>query len=257
MNTRLKFLIDRSLAMPLAWTANLAARAAAPIARRDHSIEPESIRTICVAKLLGMGSIIQATPLLHDLRKTFPNARIIFVTTAANRGLVERLAVIDEAVYVDDSAAPALMATTLRACLELVAHKINLYFDLEVYSAGSSIVSILSGARNRIGFYRVSARFKNGLFTHLVVFNPRAPISAIYRQLLLAVGGGPLGEPVYGPILAARRGQDEARGDARAARDEPRAALRDHQSERVGPLARAPLAGGAVRRAHRGAHRPG
>src|SRR5262245_30635676 len=134
MNTRLKFLIDRSIAVPVAYAANLAARAAAPIARRDHNIVPETVRTIAVSKLLGMGSIIQATPLLHDLRKTFPNARIVFVTTRANRGLVERLDVIDEAIYIDDSKPAPLVASAIKACIDLLGERVDLYFDLEVYS---------------------------------------------------------------------------------------------------------------------------
>lgn len=208
MKTSTKFLIDRAVAMPLAWAANVAARAAAPIARRDHSVRPEEIKTIAVAKLLGMGSIIQATPLLHDLRRTFPKAKIVFLTTKANRGLMERLDLVDDAVYVDDAGPDVLAATTAKAITELLARKIDLYFDLEVYSAGASILSVASGARNRVGFYRGSARFKKGIYTHLTVFNPRAPIASIYRQLHLCVGGHADGEPVYGPIRVST--EDEA-----------------------------------------------
>ena len=206
MRTSAKFFIDRVFAMPLAWTANLATRAAAPIARRDHRIDADAIRTIAVAKLLGMGSIIQATPLLHDLHRTFPHAKIVFITTRANRELIERLEVIDDAVYVDDRSPRSLARTTSEAILELLRRRIDLYFDLEVYSAGASILSVASGARNRCGFYRSSARFKKGLFTHLTVFNPRVPIAAIYRQLHVAVGGKKIGEPAFGPIVV--RGED-------------------------------------------------
>lgn len=200
MKTSLKFLIDRTVALPVAWGANLAARAVGKIAKRDHEIDPEHIRTIAVAKLLGMGSIIQATPLLHDLRKRFPAARIIFVTTKANAGLMERLDVVDESVFVDDSTPAKLAASTAAAVATLLTRKVDLYFDLEVYSAGASVLSVACGARNRAGFYRYSARFKKGIFTHLTVFNPRAPISAIYRQLHVAVGGTKIGEPKFGPI---------------------------------------------------------
>lgn len=200
MKTSSKFLVDRVLAMPIAWAANLAARTVAPIARRDHHVDPADVRTIVVAKLLGMGSIIQATPLLHDLRVAFPHATIVFLTTRANRELVERLENVDEAVYVDDAKPSALFASTASAVAHLLKRPIDLYFDLEVYSAGASVLSIASGARNRIGFYRNSARFKRGLFTHLAVFNPRVPISALYRQLALATGHGRQGEPVYGPL---------------------------------------------------------
>jgi len=200
MKTATKFLIDRGVAVPIAWAANLAARAVAPIVRHDHVVDPSTTKTIAVAKLLGMGSIIQATPLLHDLRRTYPDAKIVFVTTRANKELIERLEVIDDAVYVDDRAPTDLVTTTALAVTELLKRKIDLYIDLEVYSAGASILSVLSGARNRCGFYRYSARFKKGLFTHLTVFNPRAPISGIYRQLHVAVGGRKRGAPVFGPI---------------------------------------------------------
>lgn len=201
MKTSTKFLVDRAVAMPLAWAANLGARAVGKVARRDHAVDPEHVRTIVVAKLLGMGSIIQATPLLHDLRRHFPSAKILFVTTRANRGLVERLDVIDEGIYIDDAGLDGLIGSTAQAMAGLLGRKIDLYFDLEVYSAGASVLSLASGARNRVGFYRYSARFKKGIFTHLTVFNPRAPISAIYRQLHVAVGGAPSGEPTFGPIV--------------------------------------------------------
>lgn len=208
MKTDTKFLIDRTIALPLAWAANLAARAAAPFARRDHTIDPEHIHTIVVAKLLGMGSIIQATPLLHDLRRSFPNARIAFLTTKSNRGLIDRLDLVDEGIYVDDSDPTVLAATTAKAVAQLLARKVDLYFDLEIYSAGASVLSVVSGARNRVGFYRGSARFKKGIYTHLTVFNPRAPIAAIYRQLHLSTGAKKGGPARYGPILVRSADQD-------------------------------------------------
>jgi ADP-heptose:LPS heptosyltransferase len=200
MKTPTKILIDRAIATPLAWGANLGARVLGHILLRDHSIDPAQVHTIAVAKLLGMGSIVQATPMLRDLRRSFPVARIIFVTSKANRGLVDRLTLVDEAIYIDDSNPTALAASTAKATLELLQRKIDLYFDLEVYSAGASILSIASGAKNRAGFYRHSARFKKGLFTHLSFFNPRIHISAIYRQLAAAAGATPDGDVEYGPI---------------------------------------------------------
>lgn len=209
MKTRSKLLIDRTLAVPFAWAANLTARAVAPIARRDHTISARTIRTIAVQKLLGMGSIVQATPMLNDLRRAFPEARILFVTSRANKQLVERLPMVDEAVVIDDSNPAGLAVSTALAVATLLRRGLDLYVDLEVYSAGASVLSVISGARNRAGFYRRSARFKRGLFTHLTVFNPRMPISSIYRQLNLALGGTKEGEPQFGPIRISA--DDEAR----------------------------------------------
>lgn len=201
MKTDTKFLIDRTVAVPLAWATNIAARAVGAVTKRDHRIDPASVKTIAIAKLLGMGSIIQATPLLHDLRRSFPAAKIVFLTTKSNRALIERLELIDEAIYVDDVDPTTLATTTAAAIARLLAYRLDLYFDLEIYSAGASVLSIASGARNRIGFYRGSARFKKGIYTHLTVFNPRAPIAAIYRQLHLCAGGAQGGAPQYGPLI--------------------------------------------------------
>jgi ADP-heptose:LPS heptosyltransferase len=200
MITKTKFLIDRALAVPLAWVANVAARSLALVVRRDHDIDPPAVRAIVVAKLLGMGSIVQATPLLRDLRRTFRKARLTFLTTQANRELIERLDLVDEVLFVDDATTRTLFVSTARTIVELLKRKIDLYIDLEVYSASASILSLVSGARNRLGFYRHSARFKKGIFTHLTVFNPRAPICDIYRQLHVAAGGVKQGEPIFGPL---------------------------------------------------------
>jgi ADP-heptose:LPS heptosyltransferase len=200
VKTDTKFLIDRTIAVPMAWATNLAARCVGAVARRDHGMDPDRVRHIAIAKLLGMGSIIQATPLLHDLRQSFPNAKLVFLTTRSNRGLIERLALVDEAIYIDDTNPRTLAVTTASAVARLLAYRLDLYFDLEIYSAGASVVSVASGARNRIGFYRGSARFKKGIYTHLTMFNPRAPIAAIYRQLHLCAGGEQGGPPQYGPL---------------------------------------------------------
>lgn len=197
MDTRAKLLFDRAVAVPLAWGVNLGARFLGAVLDRDHSVVPSEVQTIVVSKLVGMGSIIQCTSLLNTLRQLFPRAKIVFVTTRANRALIERLPSVDDAIYVDDKSFSRLATSTAEMVAALMKRKIDLYFDLEVYSAGASIVAAASLARNRYGFYRRSARWKRGIYTHLVYFNARMPIASIYVQLARAIGKevepGPLG----------------------------------------------------------------
>lgn len=188
MDTAAKIFVDRAVALPLAWGVNLGARFLGAVLRRDHSVVADDIQSIVVSKLVGMGSIVQATSLLNTLRQLFPKARIVFVTTRANRALMERLPSVDEAIYVDDKNLARLATSTLEMVTTLMGRKVDLYFDLEVYSAGASIVAAASLARNRYGFYRRSARWKRGLYTHLVYFNARMPIASIYVQLARAIG---------------------------------------------------------------------
>ena len=188
MNSRRKVALDRVVATPSAWALNLAARSIAGVAGRSHSSDPDDVRHIVVAKLLGLGSILQATPLLRALEQRYPKARIHFLTTRANRGIVERLASVDQGIYLDDRNPATLARDAVRALGGLAREGIDLYFDLEVYSAASSCLSVLSLARNRFGLYRHSARFKRGLFTHLLFFNVTLPISEIYLQMIRMTG---------------------------------------------------------------------
>ncbi len=188
MGTQNKVLLDRIVGTPSAWGLNLAARSLGRVLRRSHEIDPASVRTIVVTKLLGLGSIIQATPLLLGLRRAFPQARLHFLTTRANRLLIERLSSVDGALYLDDRAPLRFARDTAEALVSFAREGIDLYFDLEVYSAASSCLSVLSLAKNRFGLYRHSAGFKRGLFTHLLYFNVNMPIRQIYLQLLAMTG---------------------------------------------------------------------
>src|SRR5580692_5601097 len=119
-------LIDAAVAVPVAWGFNLAARALGAVAHRNHVVVDEEVRSIAVAKLLGMGSIIQATPLLRALRARFPNAEILFITTASQRALVERLDLVDRAVYIDDRSLPGLALGVAHTVSELLKRRIDL-----------------------------------------------------------------------------------------------------------------------------------
>ena len=183
MTFRQRILLDRLLAVPLCVACDFLARGIGRLLRRDHSIQPETTRQIVVSKLVGMGSLVQATPLLRALKKNFPRSRLTVVTLETNRPLVERLEAVDEVLCLNDRSAPALFWTTLRAVARLAGRRVDHFFDLEVYSGFACLLSVFSLARNRLGFYRHSNRFKKGIYTHLVYFNTRMPVRRIYLQL--------------------------------------------------------------------------
>src|SRR6185312_8053673 len=58
VGTRNKVLLDRLVANPSAWALSVAARSLGRVVNRSRRTDPESVKTIVVAKLLGMGSII-------------------------------------------------------------------------------------------------------------------------------------------------------------------------------------------------------
>lgn len=200
MTHRSRILADRVLAMPVAFAFNGLARVLGALMRRNHSMSADNINRIIVAKLIGMGSILQATPLLRALKRRYPHARLTFVTMRSNRELVTRLSWVDEVLVLDDRSILAMARTTLRTVVALIWRRADLYFDLEVYSAFASLLALWAVTRNRIGFYRHSAAFKKGIYTHLVFFNTRMPVRLLYLQLG-RIAGVPSGEmDAIGPI---------------------------------------------------------
>ena len=201
-----------------------------------------------VAKLIGMGSILQSVPLLRALKRRYPNAKLIFVTMKSNRELLSRLSVVDEILVLDDRSAPVMAATTLGAIATLIARRADLYFDLEVYSGFASLLALWAVTRNRLGFYRHSTAFKKGIYTHLVYFNTHMPVRQLYLQLG-RIAGIPKGESeLSGPILVHdHERQAVARLLAKTSGWRLEEPVHRCQSECVGSLAGAPLADGTCR----------
>lgn len=183
MNTRKKILIDRIIGIPMVAALGVLARVSGAILRRDHSTSRTTVKRIVVAKFVGMGSILQACAMVHQLRGEYPDAVIIFLTSSSNKALIERLPFINKAIYIDESSAFRLLRSTSQALMELSRQRVDLYFDLEVYSAYAAMVALLSLARNRYGFYRSSGGYKKGIHTHLMYFNTRRPVRRVYMQL--------------------------------------------------------------------------
>ena len=200
MRTSHKVTIDQWVGLPLIYGFNLLARLAGWVLRPNHAIPPDQVRTVVVAKFLGLGSIVESTPMLRNLRRRFPQARLIFLTAQANAPLLARLGIVDEGLYVDDGSLLRLGTSTCRAVVRLMRSRPQWYFDLEVYSAYAGLLALFSLARNRAGFYRRSAGFKQGLYTHLMYFNSRRSIRLIYGQLAAMAGADRADLETLGPL---------------------------------------------------------
>src|ERR1700692_2529249 len=209
MTHRQRILADRIIAVPAAFLFNGITRLLGMLLRRDHTITSSNVNRIVVAKLIGMGSILQATPLLKALRLRYPKAKLTFVTMRSNQELLLRLSCVDEVLVLDDRSVLTMAGTTLRTIATLISMRADLFFDLEVYSGFASLLALFAVTRNRLGFYRHSTAFKKGIYTHLVYFNTRMPVRQLYLQLG-RVAGIPAGQSeLLGPILVHDRERSE------------------------------------------------
>lgn len=137
------------------------------VLKRDHT--PVIRGEIAILKLLGGGSLVIALPALLGLRKKYPDARFLMVTTPAIKPFAESLGIFDEYVIVNDQGLPKLLISSFKALWRLF--KVDTIVDLEVHSRLSTIFCLFTCARNRIGFYREDVRDRLYFATHTIFFN--------------------------------------------------------------------------------------
>ena len=179
MKLKTKALIDFWIGYPLLVFLNISSFFLGKLLKRNHSFDDPQVIVVC--KLMGLGSIIQITPLLASLRKRFPSARLVFLTRAKNMDLCRRFDVIDEIVFIDDYSIARLTVSMFSLLRRFWQLKIDIFVNLEVYSQIGSLLAILSCARNRIGYYlRPDDMRASGIYTHMIYFNQSAPIAQVY-----------------------------------------------------------------------------
>lgn len=196
MNTKKQIFIDKVVFSPLARLLNVFVRIAGKVLFIDHSLQKE-FKTIAVCKFKGMGSIIQSTPMLEALRKRFPNAEIIYVSTEANKKFLQQISLIDTIVTVNDKSFLSSLTGSLKAIFILIRKRPEVYIDLEIYSNFSTIFTTLTLSKNRIGFYLRSSSFRMGIYTHMMFFNPKIPVSEVYLQIARLFGNFENSPEVY------------------------------------------------------------
>jgi ADP-heptose:LPS heptosyltransferase len=179
--------IDRYIGLPLANVMNVFIRITGKLLRLDHSLD-KPFQTIAVAKYKGLGSIIQATPLLQTLRVKYPEAKLLFITTKENQALVEGFEMVDEVIVLKEGNIIAAFFGLIKLILLLWKRKIGVFLDLEIYANTSSLITSFSLARNRMGFYLRSSNYRLGMYTHMMYYNIQSPVSEAYLQFARLLG---------------------------------------------------------------------
>lgn len=153
-------------------------------------------------KLSEMGSIILAYPLIKEAKKKLPQAEIFFLTFKKNRPALEVLNILpyDNILTIRDESFFLFIIDTLRIILRLQKKKIDIVFDLELFSRFTAIITYLSGATKRVGFYRyfMEGLYRGNFLTHKIQYNPLLHISKSYLSLWLATRSKTKSSPELG-----------------------------------------------------------
>jgi ADP-heptose:LPS heptosyltransferase len=147
-------------------------------ALRPRAAEP--VRRILFVELSEMGTAILAAPAMRKARATFA-AELFFVIFQRNVGSLELLGTFprDNVFAISDRSPLALARDTLRFLRWCRAKNIDTVVDLELFSRFTALLSGLSGAARRVGFYRFhnEGLYRGEMLTHRVAYNPHIHIA--------------------------------------------------------------------------------
>ena len=184
----LKF-IDHWIGSPACIVLALLNRLFHPFYQRHLVIPSQSLppRNILVIKFFGLGSITLASALISNIRHSYKDARIIFLTFKENVPMLQTLSLADEILVVSTENPYKLLQSIWRVILYCHRQRIDISMDIEFYSKFSTIMSFLSGAEYRMGFYL--ARFwRDSLVNVPVYFNYSRHILEIYGMFAASLG---------------------------------------------------------------------
>ncbi|MBE9527673.1 MAG: glycosyltransferase family 9 protein [Proteobacteria bacterium] len=173
--------LDHFLGIFLANLFELIAFIAGKVTRREHKEVP--FERILIVKFQGMGSLVSAYPAMLSLKKTNPEARILFWGTAPTVAMAKELNLFDDFVVLNDSTMLSAGLSILGNITRLLLFKPQWTFDLEIYSKLSSVLSLWTMSTNRVGFVSDTTKFRSYLHTHLIFFNRFRYVGDLYSSM--------------------------------------------------------------------------
>ena len=190
MSVSSKIALDRYLGGVIIFFLNPIARLLGFLLRRDHALAVRG--DIVVIKMLGGGSLVMALPALLGIRRKYPAIKMRLLTTEGVKPFGETLDVFDEILVLDDQSFVSLMMSGLRCLLACIWA--DTIIDLEIYSYLTTVLSILTLARNRIGFFFNEGGYRQKLHTHRIFYQPGSPLYRHYDRIAVI-----LAAPIVAP----------------------------------------------------------
>jgi len=154
-------------------------------------VEKHSPERILFIELSEMGSIVLAYSLFRKAQTLYPKAELYFLTFAQNRYALDLLKVIpEENVFtIDSGSLKGFVFTYLQAIRDARKQKIDTILDMELFARVSTLISYLSGARSKVGYYRYhnEGLYRGELLTHRVEYNPQIHMAYNLLNLIYAL----------------------------------------------------------------------
>src|SRR5262249_22984073 len=168
--------IDRWAGIPLCALAT----AVLKIWWRLRPLSPQPVRRVLFIELSEMGSTILADPAMRKV-STRLDAEIYFAIFSENAGSLDLAGTVSRpnVFCIRTTSLWSFALDTLRFLLWTRRKKIDTVVDLELFSRFTGLLTGLSGASRRVGFYGFhnEGLYRGEMLTHRVAYNPHIHIA--------------------------------------------------------------------------------
>lgn len=181
--------LDFILGEPLIFFARYVAKFVGFVLRRDHSGKPQG--DIALLKMAGGGSLVIAYPSLLAIRESIPGRKFYIVCTPGVAPFAETLGVFDEIIILNDKGFFTFFVSLVTFFKRYIG-KLDTIINYEVHSRLTTIISLFTCARNRIGFFRHDFRKFQNINTHSIFFNLTQKIPDFYDEIARTINAEPI-----------------------------------------------------------------
>ena len=157
--------------------------------KRNHQLNNPP-KTILFIKLLGLGSLVISIPAIQEIRKKYPEAKLILLTDSNIRDGIAPFDLFDEFWPIKTSFIFITVIDSLRFIIKSWQIRKLWVVDLEVYSKLTTVYSLFTFAINRFGFLLSPVLFRKYLNTHNVLFNQSAFLGDNYLYMAEIITDG-------------------------------------------------------------------
>ncbi|MBW2170983.1 MAG: glycosyltransferase family 9 protein [Deltaproteobacteria bacterium] len=188
--------IDKWAGIPACFVVSLVYRIVGWVRdwRKSEAGAAATPQKVLFIELSEMGSTVLAYPAMKYVLKKYPSAELYFLIFEQNRFSVDMLGIIPKERVLTISLRSPLhfLASTIKTLAVMRKAKLDVVFDLELFSRFSSLLSGLAGAHTRVGYgrYHEEGLYRGSFMTHRVFYNPHQHISRNFMALVKSIEHG-------------------------------------------------------------------
>jgi ADP-heptose:LPS heptosyltransferase len=182
--------IDRWVGIPICFFLTIIYKLQSLVGFEDPHSEHKP-KNILFVELAEMGSTVLAYPAMRKAKTIYPDANLYFLVFHEIQASMDLIDLVprENVFTIDHSSIYTVARDSLKFIRLSRRRAIDTTINLEMFSRFGMILSYLSGARKRVGFYRFHQEglYVGDILTHRVSYNPHIHTAYSYLCLVEAL----------------------------------------------------------------------